>query len=36
MARLEVVTVGELESALDDATGSRESRPLLAAIIYKR
>ncbi|MFB6140706.1 MAG: helix-turn-helix domain-containing protein [Halosimplex sp.] len=36
MARLEDVAVEELEAALDDATGSRETQRLMAAIIYKR
>lgn len=36
MARLENVTVEELEAALDNASGKRETRRLMAAIIYKR
>ncbi len=36
MARLENVSVEELESALDDAPGKREVERLLVAIIYKR
>lgn len=36
MARLENIAVEELESALDDATGKRETQRLMAAIIYKR
>ncbi|WP_415383315.1 IS630 family transposase [Halosimplex sp. TS25] len=36
MARLENVSVEELEAALDDATGKRETKRLLVAIIYKR
>jgi len=36
MARLENVPVAELEAALDDATGKRETKRLLVAIIYKR
>ena len=36
MARLENVSVEELEAALDDATGKRETMRLLVAIIYKR
>lgn len=36
MARLENVSVEELEAALDEATGKRETKRLLVAIIYKR
>lgn len=36
MARLENVSVEELEAALDEATGKRETTRLLVAIIYKR
>ena len=36
MARLENVSVEELEAALDKATGKRETKRLLVAIIYKR
>jgi len=36
MARLEDVSVEELEAALDEATGKRETKRLLVAIIYKR
>jgi transposase len=36
MARLENVSVEELEEALDEATGKRETQRLLVAIIYKR
>lgn len=36
MARLEAVTVEELEDALVEIEGYREVRRLLAAIIYKR
>jgi len=36
MARLENISVEELEAALDDATGKRETKRLLVAIIYKR
>jgi len=36
MTRLETVSVEELEEALDDATESKETQRLLAAIIYKR
>ena len=36
MARLENVSIEELEAALDDATGKRETQRLLVAIIYKR
>lgn len=36
MARLENISVEDLESALDDATGKRETQRLMAAIIYKR
>jgi transposase len=36
MARLENVSVEELEVALDEATGKRETKRLLVAIIYKR
>ncbi|WP_246988871.1 IS630 family transposase [Halorientalis marina] len=36
MARLENVSVEELEAALEEATGKRETKRLLVAIIYKR
>lgn len=36
MARLEHVPVEELEAALDEATGKRETQRLMVAIIYKR
>jgi len=36
MARLENVPVEDLEAALEDATGKRETKRLLVAIIYKR
>jgi transposase len=36
MARLENVPTEELEAALDEATGKRETKRLLVAIIYKR
>lgn len=36
MARLENVSVEELEAALDEASGKRETQRLMAAIIYKR
>jgi len=36
MARLEKVSVEELESALEEATRKRETKRLLVAIIYKR
>jgi len=36
MTRLENVSVEELEAALDEATGKRETKRLLVAIIYKR
>lgn len=36
MARLEDVTVGDLEAALDDATGKKATMRLLAAIVYMR
>ncbi|HKJ58017.1 MAG TPA: helix-turn-helix domain-containing protein [Halobacteriales archaeon] len=36
MARLADVSVDELEDALAEATGKRETQRLLAAIIYKR
>ena len=36
MARLENVSVEELEAALDAADGKRETKRLLVAIIYKR
>jgi transposase len=36
MARLENVSVEELEAALDEATGKRDTKRLLVAIIYKR
>jgi putative transposase len=36
MARLEDVSVEELEAALEEATGKRETKRLLVAIIYKR
>lgn len=34
MAILEHVSVEELEAALDEATGKRETKRLLVAIIY--
>lgn len=36
MARLEDVSVDELEGALDDIPESREAKRLMAAVIYKR
>lgn len=36
MARLEDISVEELEEALDEAEGKKETKRLLAAIIYKR
>lgn len=36
MARLENVSVDELETVLDETPGSRETQRLMAAIIYKR
>lgn len=36
MARLENVSVAELEGALDEATRKRETKRILVAIIYKR
>jgi transposase len=36
MARLENVSVEKLEAALEAATGKRETKRLLVAIIYKR
>lgn len=36
MARLENVSVGELEGALEDATAKKETLRLVVAIIYKR
>jgi len=36
MARLENVSTEELEAALEEATGKRETKRLLVAIIYKR
>lgn len=36
MARLENISVEELEDALADASGKRETQRLMAAIIYKR
>jgi transposase len=36
MARLENISVDELEAALDEATEKRETQRLLVAIIYKR
>ena len=36
MARLENISVEELEDALDGATGKKETQRLMAAIIYKR
>lgn len=36
MAQLENVSVEELEAALDDATGKKETQRLLVGIIYKR
>jgi transposase len=36
MTRLENVSAEELEAALDEATGKRETQRLLVAIIYKR
>jgi len=36
MARLENVPVEDLEAALEGATGKRETKRLLVAIIYKR
>jgi len=36
MTKLENVSVEELEAALDEATGKRETKRLLVAIIYKR
>ena len=36
MARLENVSVEELEASLDEATGKRETKRLLVSIIYKR
>jgi transposase len=36
MAKLENISVGELEDAIDDATGKKETQRLMAAIIYKR
>ena len=36
MARLENVSVEDLEAALDNATGKRETQRLMVAIIYKR
>ncbi len=36
MPRLEDVAVEDLEAALDDAAGRRETERLMAAIIYKR
>jgi transposase len=36
MARLENVAIKELEAALDEADGKRETKRLLVAIIYKR
>jgi|AntRauMinimDraft_4_1070384.scaffolds.fasta_scaffold01830_1 transposase len=36
MTRLENISVGEFEEALEDATGKTETQRLLVAIIYKR
>lgn len=36
MARLENISVENLEAALDDAAGKKETQRLMAAIIYKR
>ncbi|WP_123537690.1 helix-turn-helix domain-containing protein [Halosimplex salinum] len=36
MTRLENVSIEELEAALDEASGKRETKRLLVAIIYKR
>lgn len=36
MARLENVSVDELEAALDEATAKKETKRLLVAIMYKR
>lgn len=35
MARLEYISVEELGAALDEATGKRETKRLLVAVIYK-
>jgi len=36
MAKLEDVAVGDLEAALDEADGKRETQRLMVAIMYKR
>ncbi|MFD1571287.1 hypothetical protein [Halorubrum laminariae] len=36
MAKLEDITVGDLEAALAEVDGKRETQRLMVAIIYKR